>query len=272
MTAAPPPSPANTAPGLLRGAGDHPPSEPFLPLAWEGRASLELGQLLLSPVYYGQGVSRGDGAPVLLVPGFLSTDAPLSVLQGWLSWVGYRPYVSGLWLVAGSPIDLLAALLRRVAAVTTAAGQRVTLVGHSFGGVLSRAVAQLRPDLVRGVVTLGTPIGVDPRAVSQPLVSQLSTQLLRPVPSVAPVGLEAAWAVLRDLAAGPLPNGVAVTAVATRTDPVADWRTCLDPAPGTTAQVVSGSHAGLVWNTRVYQFLGQVLAQPTRTVGTALPA
>ena len=50
----------------------------------ELRWQAELGRLLVDPVYRGHGVPRGDGAPVLLIPGFLAGDGSLTVLSEWL--------------------------------------------------------------------------------------------------------------------------------------------------------------------------------------------
>src|SRR5215211_2516209 len=53
-------------------------------LLGERQAGLELLELIGHPVYYGIGVPRGRGAPVLLLPGFLGSDAYLLLLHGWL--------------------------------------------------------------------------------------------------------------------------------------------------------------------------------------------
>ena len=54
------------------------------PLA-ETRWSLELTRLLADPVLYGGGgIPRGDGRPVVLMPGFLAGDQTLGVLGAWL--------------------------------------------------------------------------------------------------------------------------------------------------------------------------------------------
>ena len=42
--------------------------------------------------------------------------------------------------------------------------QPVTLIGWSLGGLFAREVAKHRPDLVRLVITLGSPFSGDPRA------------------------------------------------------------------------------------------------------------
>ena len=41
-----------------------------------------------SPVFYGLGVPRGDGSPVVLIPGFLGSDAYLGQLHTWLERIG----------------------------------------------------------------------------------------------------------------------------------------------------------------------------------------
>ncbi len=64
------------------------------PLA-ETRWQLELARLLVDPVLWGHGVARGDGRPVLLLPGFLAGDQTLLVLAAWLRRIGYRPYTCG---------------------------------------------------------------------------------------------------------------------------------------------------------------------------------
>ena len=43
-------------------------------LGGEWRASVEFGRLLTDPVYYGIGVPRGDGRPVVVVPGLFAND------------------------------------------------------------------------------------------------------------------------------------------------------------------------------------------------------
>ena len=47
------------------------------PLWSEVLAGLEWAALKISPTYYGINVPRGDGAPVVLVPGFMGSDRSL---------------------------------------------------------------------------------------------------------------------------------------------------------------------------------------------------
>jgi triacylglycerol lipase len=61
----------------------------------ETRWTLELSRLLADPVVRGRGVPRGDGRPVILMPGFGGGDQTLLVLAAWLRRIGYRPHTCG---------------------------------------------------------------------------------------------------------------------------------------------------------------------------------
>src|SRR5258705_11591443 len=64
-----------------------------VPIWREGLAGLDWLALRTSPVFYGCGVPRGDGAAAVLVPGFLGTDWYLLELYGWLAPPGYPPFL-----------------------------------------------------------------------------------------------------------------------------------------------------------------------------------
>ena len=208
----------------------------------------ELLTLLASPVYYGIGVPRGDGAPVVLVPGFLGSDDYLTVLRGWLRRVGYRPHPSGIDLCIGSVTGLRDRLQRRVEAVVAAAGRPVTLVGHSAGGLLSGLVARQRPELVAHLVTLGCPHRRAAPGGGDPGVRALAQQLL--------------W----DRAAAeeayfttPLPAGVRLSSLYSYDDAVVNWRDSIVAGPDAVGYAAAATHVGLAWNIDVYRLLGRLL-------------
>jgi pimeloyl-ACP methyl ester carboxylesterase len=138
----------------------------------------------------------------------------------------------------------------------------VAIVGQSRGGVLGRALAARRPDLVSGIVTLGSP------TISQLRVHPL---VLAHVGVVAALGTGhlpgmftwrclrgACCARFREHVAGPFPPEVGYVALYSRTDGIVDWRACLDPAA---EQVeVHASHVGMGLNPSVYAEIGHALA------------
>ena len=220
-------------------------------LALEQRAAVELAELLASPVYYGLGVPRGDGRNILLVPGFMGSDSYLTILAGWLRRIGYRPAQSGIALNAGSFVRLLRQVERRVEALT-ADGERLTVIGHSLGGIFARVTAVTRPDLIDEVITLGSPLVGNPRHNSHPLVRALGEVMMRDP------GGEEEGAMAR--LASPLPDGVRLTSIYTKEDAIVHWRSCLDEDPRAQCIEVRGTHVGMAWNAAVYRHLGRLLA------------
>jgi pimeloyl-ACP methyl ester carboxylesterase len=198
-------------------------------------------------VYYGVGVPRGDGHKVLLLPGFLGSDGYLTILAGWLARVGYRPAQAGILFNVGS----LPALLRHVecrAERLAEDGRRITIIGHSLGGMFARLTAIRRPDLVLRAVTLGSPLNQNARAASHPAVRAMARILLH--------GDQDG---LLDELNDPLPPDVRSASIYSRGDAVVDWRACLDRDPHGMNVEVRGSHTGLTWNADVYHNLGRLL-------------
>ena len=222
------------------------------PAPWQEqqRMGWELLELFASPVYYGIGVPRGDGTPVVLVPGFLGSDDYLAVMRGWLRRVGYRPAPSGIDVCIGSIPALGERVQRQVEGVARGARRPVTLIGHSLGGALAGLVARRRPELVEHIITLGSvhgPPPADDRRTSP--VGALARQLL--------------WGhatLEREVFAVPLPAGVQLSSIYSREDTVVDWRTSVVEGPCVACYEVPGTHGGLAWNVQVYRRLGLVLA------------
>jgi pimeloyl-ACP methyl ester carboxylesterase len=241
-----------------------PYTEARLPIWREILWGVEWLDLRASPIYRGVGVARGDGEPVVLVPGFLGSDAHLGELQRWLTRAGYRVVLSGIGRNADCPDVMLEIILETVEATYRAGGQRVRLIGHSLGGTLARAAGVFRPDLVAQVITLASPI----REVSaHPLVLGLARVVGRAVsrPSQAPrrhgdhyhdgtCSCQVMDALIR-----PFPKEVARGAIYTAGDGVVDWRSCLDEDDSVNVEV-KGTHLGLVVNKGAYLAVANFLA------------
>src|SRR3954468_21126138 len=139
----------------------------------ELRWQAELGRLLLGPVYRGQGVPRGDGGPVLLIPGFLAGDGSLTVMADWLRRMGHAPHQSGIRINVDCSNRCLLGLERRLERIAERSGRSVAIIGHSRGGHFAKALAHRRPELVTQVISMGA--GLDtPFAISVPTLGAVA--------------------------------------------------------------------------------------------------
>jgi pimeloyl-ACP methyl ester carboxylesterase len=106
----------------------------------------------------------GDGRPVIVLPGLFTGDARTRMLRRVLSKAGYRAFGWGMGRNMPIKPDILERFGVKVASIHAETGQAVTLVGWSLGGIIAREFAKIRPDLVREVITLGSPYSGPPRA------------------------------------------------------------------------------------------------------------
>ena len=172
------------------------------------------------------------GAPVLLVPGFLAGDHSLSTLAGHLVSEGLRPWPGGIARNVNCSEATTTALLRRLDWIAARHRSKVTIVGHSRGGLMARVLARRRPGLVAGVVTLGAPHR-EPLAIHPVLwlhgiaFGAASLAGARGLLRFSCIGGGCCALFRADLAAAAAP-GVEYVSVYTRRDGVVDWRACVD--------------------------------------------
>ncbi|MFC6286176.1 esterase/lipase family protein [Nocardioides sp. GCM10027113] len=188
-----------------------------------------------------------SGDPVVLVPGFLAGDGSLRWMSASLRRQGLRTYRSNIHANIGCTVDAAALLEARLESIASRRGSRVQVVGHSLGGMLARGVAARRPDLVSGIVTLGSPM-LAPAAHHISLAA--SVEMLVRLSRVGVPGLMSDDCVGGDCARRsfddsrlPIPADVAFTAIYSRRDGIVDWRACIDPQAR--AVEVTTSHVGM---------------------------
>jgi pimeloyl-ACP methyl ester carboxylesterase len=226
--------------------------------------AFEAAQLLRSPVWHGDGVPRGYGRPVLLVPGFLAGDGTLATMAKWLRANGYWTRRAGIRSnidCSEKACDLLEERLEALAART---GRRVAIVGQSRGGVLARAVAVRRPDLVSGIVTLGAPsvsmLRVHPLVLfNVGIVGALGTGRVPGLFSLRCLRGPCCASFRGDLEAA-FPEDVRYVSVYSRSDGIVDWHACLDPGADELVEV-RASHCGMAVNRAVYEHVARALAE-----------
>ncbi len=216
----------------------------------EARGIFELNaSLLLSPLL--MRAPRGDGHPVLMLPGFLASDLSMAPMRRYLRELGYDAHAWRMGRNLGGVARMRVALRDRLAEIHAAAGRKVSIVGWSLGGVYARDLALQAPDMVRCVVTLGSPFANDVRATNATrLYEALSGEAADDNPE------------LRAAIAGDLP--VPATSIYSRTDGIVNWRTCL-LRPSDTAENIEvhlASHVGLGVNPAALWAVADRLAQP----------
>ncbi|MHA6628612.1 alpha/beta fold hydrolase [Pseudonocardia sichuanensis] len=215
--------------------------------------------LLRHPVWRSRAVD-GAGTGVVVVPGFGGLDASMAVLRRWLQRRGYVPAGAGLGGNVGCTADLVTRLERRVEEHASATGGPVVLVGHSRGGMLARMIAARRPDLVRGLAMLGSPVldPLDARGLAQLLLPALVGLSARGVPGL--LDGDCLTGTCGDTTADGLAAPLRVPAVAiySREDGVVGWRSCQDPEAEWVE--VTSSHTGMGTDPQLYAALATRLA------------
>ena len=223
----------------------------------EGRIYLEYLRLIRDPVFRGVEVPPGLGRPVLLIPGFLAGDWTLRTPFQWLRRAGYRPRMTGVTFNVMYSEVMLRPLIDSLAALSRKTGSRVSLVGHSRGGVLAKVLAHRKPELVEQVITLGSPLQ-DPFDVHPLTMAGVrAAHVFNVMRYGHPASVEMRF--LRDLAAAPK---VPTTSIYSRSDGVVNWKACL--RSDINSIEVKGSHVGLALNPEVYRILSCLLPAPWR--------
>lgn len=212
-------------------------------------------------MFRGHGVENGDGRPVMLIPGFLAGDGSLGTLTHWLRGMGYHTRRAGIRANVDCSEEACTRLEKRLEAFAEASGEPVSIIGQSRGGIFARALAVRRPDLVAGIVTLGSPTAGQLRV--HPVVLA-HVGIVSALGSAHVPGLFR-WRCLRgdccesfrDAITGEFPDHIGYVAMYSKTDGVVDWHACLDPAA---EQVeIHASHCGMSMNASVYRELGFAL-------------
>jgi pimeloyl-ACP methyl ester carboxylesterase len=100
---------------------------------------------------------RGDGHAVLVLPGLGANDASTAPIRWFIDRLGYRSCGWGLGANRGFGRHVTDGLDQLLAAMYE--NGPASLIGWSLGGVHAIQLARRRPDAVRSIVTLGSPLG-----------------------------------------------------------------------------------------------------------------
>ena len=231
------------------------------PLWRESRIPLETAALLRDPIYQGHGVKSGGGQPVLLMPGFLAGDDSLGFMTKWLRRTGHQTRSAGIRANIDCSARAVERLSERTEELAERYGRRVVLIGQSRGGTFARVLAVRRPDLVAGIVTLGSPL------TSSFDLHPAVRWNIRVVGALGTIGApgmfgfdcvkgdccEHFWHDLR----APFPEDVGFVSIYSKSDGVVRWRSCLDSAAKHIE--VNSSHCGMAVNPGAYRAIATAL-------------
>jgi pimeloyl-ACP methyl ester carboxylesterase len=227
----------------------------MIKMALEARTFFEAGSFAISyPLL--QATPKGDGHPVMVMPGFLASDFSTKLLRTFLKSRGYRAYGWKLGRNLGKQShpetgcgeDVIA----RFEDIYHKHGQKVSLIGWSLGGIYARELAKLHPDMTRQVITLGSPFSLS-------LKANHATKIFE---KTSGYGLHEMNPELRQNM--PIAPNVPTTSIYSKSDGITAWECCLESPDETTQNIeVSSSHCGLGHHPFVMWVIADRLAQHT---------
>jgi pimeloyl-ACP methyl ester carboxylesterase len=211
---------------------------------WEHYASLAIRPLW--------GIAaKGDGHPVLVLPGLAAGDGSTALMRRFLRSRGFAASGWEQGLNFGLREGVIERAHARMRQLYLEHGRSVSLVGWSLGGLYARELAKHSPEMVRLVITLGTPFTGHPR--------ETNAWRLYEWASGHRIDWHDFYGPIR--AAPPVPT----TSIWSPTDGVVAWRCSLETRRFLAENiVVESSHLGLGAHPAALYAIIDRLAQPER--------
>ena len=217
----------------------------------EIRTIAELGTLFFALPFLRK-VPKGNGQAVMVLPGFLTNDIFTGILRlfllnrgysvhGWqlgFNWT-YNEYLGGL-------------MYKRLNDLYETYNSKIILVGWSLGGIYSLVLANLYPELIHMVITLGSPTKIPEGTLVVKIYRFMSRLFSGEIEKLDPE-------IVRFMQTTP---PVPTTSIWSKTDGIVPWQHCVIEETAWTENIeVSGSHCGLGHNSKVLKIIGNRLAQ-----------
>ncbi len=192
---------------------------------------------------------KGDQRPVMLIPGYMTDELSMRPLKIFLNHKGYNAHD---WLLGRNlgNVDLdIERAAQPLANYVVEYKQPVTLIGWSLGGVIARELARLFPELVREVITLGTPITGGPKYT---FVGQTYAKTK---------GLDLDKFELHVLERNKIGFKQPVTSIFSKQDGIVGWQASVDVYNPQARNIeVHSTHFGIGINGRVWRIIAETLA------------
>jgi pimeloyl-ACP methyl ester carboxylesterase len=219
----------------------------------EGRALFEYASFIATRPLLAN-LPKGDGHPVLVLPGFMASDGSTAPMRRLLKDLGYQAHAWELGRNVRIDTERVRQMEELLLRIHKDSGQKISIVGWSLGGVFARELAKLQPEAVRQVISLGSPISDDRNHTN-------ATRLFEFLNGKNPEPVRDGH--FQSLGEAP---PVPTTSILTRTDGIVHWRGSVQHPDLGHAQTenieVHASHVGLGVNPSVMIALADRLAQP----------
>jgi pimeloyl-ACP methyl ester carboxylesterase len=226
----------------------HEPAPGLLLKMLEGRALFEhYAALAMLPLW--AVAPRGDGHPVLVLPGLAAGDGSTALMRTFLRSRGFSPSGWGQGRNLGLREGVIEHAYERLSQLWLEQGRSVSLIGWSLGGLYARELAKHSPEMVRMVITLGSPFTGHPRETNAWRLYEFAS------------GHKIDWHDFHLPLRAPPP--VPTTSIWSPTDGIVAWRCSLETRQ-TLAEniVVESSHLGLGAHPAALYAIADRLAQP----------
>lgn len=232
----------------------NPPSK-FLLMLEVFRSICEYAQSIFLTIPLQYISPRGDGHPVVIIPGLGTADGSTYYIRNFLSSLGYNVYPWGFGRNMGPRrgLDkLIKDVEKRVRDISNEnGGVKVSVIGWSLGGIYARELAKNAPDVVRQVITLGTPFKANPNSTNATrLYELLSKDRSHKDPHI-----------MRSISIKP---NVPFTSIYSKTDGVVAWKSSIEEETDISEniEVPIASHLGLGHNPITMHIIADRLSQP----------
>ncbi len=193
--------------------------------------------------------ARGNGEPVMVLPGLGTSDISTLIMRKYLAWLGYDVRGWGLGRNTGDVGNLLPQVTEQIRSHYAPTNTKVSIIGWSLGGVLAREIARDSPELIQQIITLGSPAVGGPKYTS---FARLYT--------ARGANLDSIEARIEERERRPI--SVPITAVYSKQDGIVGWQASIDRLNLQAEHIeVKATHLGLGVSPEVFKVLAKKLAQ-----------
>lgn len=185
-------------------------------------------------------LKKGDGHPVLVIPGLLSNDLATKPLRTLLEKLGYPVYGWDLGINLAN-LDDVGILDQRLKEIHKTHNKKVTVIGWSLGGLYTRKIAQDNLAITKQIITLGSPF----RSLEVPGAAMTTLKILYRSNEIPIPPEHQTW--VNNIKK---PLDIQTTCLYSKKDGIVPWSLCLESIEDEYHEnaEIKSSHTGMVSN------------------------